>query len=132
MKTGKVLDSYALLSYLQGERGCAVVKAALASDEIRILMNEINLGEVFYILARGRGLAQGDHFLDSILPLLPIKIIGNDLDRVIQAARIKAEYSLSYADCFAVVTARDENAAILTGDPEFKAVESLVRIEWIT
>jgi predicted nucleic acid-binding protein len=51
---------------------------------------------------------------------------------VIEAARIKAEYPLSFSDCFAVDTARRENAIILTGDPEFKKVEHLVEIEWLS
>jgi predicted nucleic acid-binding protein len=40
-------------------------------------------------------------------------------------------YSLSFADCFAVSTARREKARILTGDPEFKKVIDLAEIEWI-
>jgi len=50
---------------------------------------------------------------------------------VINAAKIKAEHPLSFADCFAVVTARKYNAVIMTGDPEFKRVEQLVEIEWL-
>jgi len=50
---------------------------------------------------------------------------------VVAAARIKAGHALPFADCFAVATARKNNAVILTGDPEFKKVEPLVEIEWI-
>jgi ribonuclease VapC len=52
-------------------------------------------------------------------------------DHVIEAARIKAHHPLSFADCFAVATAARENAIVVTGDPEFKAVEKLVEIEWL-
>jgi len=51
---------------------------------------------------------------------------------VIDAARIKAEYPLSFADCFAIAIARCQKAAVLTGDPEFKKVEHLVKIEWLS
>jgi predicted nucleic acid-binding protein len=131
VKTRKVLDSYALLAYLQGEDGCAAVKDAFASSPGGVLMNEINVGEVYYILARGRGRERADYFLNAILPNLPIKVAGNDFDAVIRAARIKAEFSIAYADCFAVATAQRESAALLTGDREFKAVSSLVEIDWI-
>jgi predicted nucleic acid-binding protein len=47
---------------------------------------------------------------------------------VISAAKIKARYALSFADCFAVATAQGENAVVLTGDPEFKNVAELVEI----
>jgi predicted nucleic acid-binding protein len=131
MKAGKVLDSYALLAYLTGEIGSRAVRDALTLDENRVLMNDINVGEVYYIVARERGSAQADRFLGSILPALPIEIISNDFGMVIQAAKIKARNALAYADCFAVATAIREQAAVLTGDPEFKAVESLVAVEWI-
>jgi len=48
-----------------------------------------------------------------------------------EAAKIKGRYPLSYADTFAVATALRKDAAIITGDPEFKQVESLVSIEWL-
>jgi len=38
---------------------------------------------------------------------------------------------MSYADCFAVATALRFNAAILTGDPEFKKIEKTVSVEWL-
>jgi len=94
-------------------------------------MNEINVGEVYYILARGRGRGRADYFLHSILPHLPIRVVGNDFEAVIRAAKIKAGHSLAFADCFAVALAAAEDASLLTGDPEFKAVESLIEIEWI-
>ncbi len=94
-------------------------------------MNEINIGESYYILARKRGPEKADCLLDIILPGLPIRSAANDFHDVIAAARIKAQYPLSFADCFTVETARREGAAIPTGDPEFKSVEHLVTIEWL-
>jgi hypothetical protein len=45
---------------------------------------------------------------------------------VLEAARIKASYRLSYADAFAVATSRAENAYVLTDDPEILALPSAV------
>lgn len=131
MKTRKVLDSYALLAYLQGEAGCSAVKEALTSGQGGVLMNEINVGEVYYIIAKRRTGKQADFFLNDILPHLPIEVVANDFEAVIRAAKIKAGHSLAYADCFAVATAEAHHASILTGDPEFKSVESLIEIDWI-
>lgn len=47
----------------------------------------------------------------------------------IEAARIKAQFSISYANAFAVATAVRERAIILTGDPEFRVVKHLAAIE---
>jgi ribonuclease VapC len=50
---------------------------------------------------------------------------------VIDAAKIKAQYPISYADCFAVATAIREKAVVITGDPDFKHVEKIVEIDWL-
>jgi len=127
----RVLDSYALLAYLKKEDKYEKVKNLLGSKGAVLLMNEINLGECFYILARERGMDRADYFVQSILPSLPIIKRSNTFQDVIEAAKIKSAHALSYADCFAVQTAREENAPIVTGDPEFKKVEKLVKIDWL-
>jgi ribonuclease VapC len=50
---------------------------------------------------------------------------------VFQAAEYKAQYAMSYADCFALACAIENSAVLITGDPEFQAVSHLVKIEWI-
>ena len=131
----KLLDSFALLAYLNKESGFEKVRDALAKAQKSgnsVLMNEINVGETYYILFRKRGPEKAEYFLDTILAGLPIVTVPNSFENVIDAARIKAEYPLSFSDCFAVATALREKAIILTGDPEFKKVEHLVKIEWLS
>jgi len=125
------LDSYALLAYLKKEEKYKKVKDLLGSKDLVLLMNEINLGECFYILARVRGMEKAEYFLHTVLPNLPIKKRANTFQDVIEAAKIKAHHSLSYADSFAIQTSLKENAPIVTGDPEFKKVAKLVKIEWL-
>lgn len=133
VKTLKLLDSYAALVYLKGEKGHEKVKAALADADksgTPLLMSEINIGEVGYIVLR-TGLANNlDDFLSQFLSL-PIRRVPVDFDLVIEAANIKARCPLSYANAFAVAAAIRHNAAIITGDPEFKAVTKLARIDWL-
>jgi predicted nucleic acid-binding protein len=83
-----------------------------------LLINEINVGETYYILSRRRGVKSAEYFLDTILAGLPVKIVPHDFNHVIAAARIKAQHPLSFADSFAVATAMSEGAAVMTGDPE--------------
>ena len=95
-------------------------------------MNEINLGEVFYILARERECLKRKYFINVILPSLPIIRIGNAFEDVLAAAKIKGRHALSFAKkYFAAATAIREKAAIITGDPEFRQLEKEVEIEWI-
>lgn len=133
MKKPILLDSHAALVYLKGEKGHEKVKAALADAErsgVPLLMSEINIGEVGYILLRAGLTNNLDDFLSQFLSL-PIRPVPVDLDLVIEAAKIKARYPLSYADAFAVATALRNDAAIITGDPEFKVVTKLVPIDWL-
>jgi len=127
----RVLDSYALLAYLKKEDKHERVKDLLSSKDIVLFMNEINLGECFYILARERGIDKAEYFVHTVLPNLPIKKIANTFQDVIEAAKIKANHPLSYADCFVILTSLKENAPIITGDPEFKKADKLIRIEWL-
>jgi predicted nucleic acid-binding protein len=50
---------------------------------------------------------------------------------IFQAAEYKAQYAISYADCFALASAVGYKATLVTGDPEFKMVGHLVDIVWI-
>jgi ribonuclease VapC len=134
VKKKRLLDSYALLAYLNKEDGYEKVRTVLANAQqssLPVLMNELNVGETYYILYRKRGHEQAEYFLDTVLAGLPVSMISNDFNAVICAAKIKAQHALSFADCFAVATAQRENAVILTGDPEFKNVEKFVEIEWL-
>jgi ribonuclease VapC len=131
LKKKRVLDAYALLSYLTKESGHARVKDLLASVDTVIVINSINLGEVFYILARARGIHAAEHFLSVILPSLPITVLENSVEDVIAAARIKAKHALSFADCFAAATAIKEGAPLVTGDSEFKKMDKVLDIDWL-
>lgn len=135
MKKARLLDSFALLAYLKKENGYKKVKDILASHEKSeqdLLMNEISVGEVYYILARERSFDAAEYFLHDILPALGIKIVSNSLSDVIEAAKIKAQFPIAYADAFAVATATKYGAALITGDSDFKQVEHLIQIDWLT
>lgn len=133
MKKRILLDSYALLAYLKEEDRYKKVIEFLnsAPDKCIVMMNEINVGESYYIIARERGIKQADYLIETILPNLPIKIISNSLNDIIDASRIKVNHPVSYADCFVVSTAIREKAMIVTGDHDFKRFEDIVEIEWM-
>ena len=128
-----LFDSHALLKFFQKEPGHEQV-ARLLSDarraRTRTLLCAINLGEIIYITRRAFGdqkkievLAHIERLGFSVLP------VPNSL--IFQAAEYKAEHSISYADCFALAAAMDQKASIVTGDPEFRKVEHLVKVVWV-
>jgi ribonuclease VapC len=90
----------------------------------------MNLGEILYVTKRRFGdqrkieiLAHLHRLRFTILP------VPNEL--IYQAAEYKAEYSISYADCFALACAVNHTATIVTGDPEFRKVAHLAKILWV-
>ncbi len=134
MKKKYILDSYAILAWIQEEKGVQFVEDLLYSareNKIELFLNIINLGEIFYRCARILGIPPAQSILDNIR-LLPLKIIPCPNDLVLEAAEIKAQYPIAYADAFVLASAIRENALIITGDPEFKEVEHLVEIHWLT
>ena len=47
------------------------------------------------------------------------------------AAGFRSRYRLSLADAFAAALAKDMKAELVTGDPEFKALEKEIEIQWL-
>jgi ribonuclease VapC len=132
-KRRSLLDSFALLAFLNKERGFEKVKALLrgaVNSREPLLMNEINIGEVYYITARYRSVELAEELLRR-LETLPIDPVGNSFTEVLAAARLKAGFSISYADAFAVATAIRMSAVLVTGDPELRQIEHLVPINWL-
>jgi hypothetical protein len=54
---------------------------------------------------------------------LPVSVKEATQRRVRRAAELKASHAIAYADAFAVATALEFRATLLTGDPEIKPIE---------
>ena len=128
-----LLDSFALLAYLNDEPGKTRVQELLSLAEdrkCRLVMCLVNLGEVLYIAERERGLPLAQSVL-ALIESLPMELLDASRDLVLDAAHVKAHHALSYADAFAVAAAMREGAIVLTSDPEFETVEDLIKVEWL-
>ena len=128
-----LFDAHAILKWTQKERGYQKVKSLLVACREQSAvgyMNQINVGEVYYKTIRAVGLEEAKKFLENFFRL-PLSIINPDSELIWKTSEIKSEYSISYADCFAAATALRYEASILTGDPEFKKIESFVAVEWL-
>lgn len=119
-----------MLAYLQGESNGLRVLGIFQSGSQNIYMSLINVGEVLYITERKQGIRKAQEVLASIRQL-PIELLPVDEQTIFAAAHIKANYTVSYADSFAIVAAQTVGGTLMTGDPEFGAVEELVNIEWL-
>jgi len=104
----KVLDAHALLTFFEKEPGYEKVQAALMNaveKDVNLLMTSVNYGEVYYIVLRECGQQKADE-IERIIRTLPIEIVDADIAMAKEAARFKAKYKISYADCFAAALTR--------------------------
>ncbi len=128
-----ILDSFALLAFLEGEVGAQRVQRILeraTNEETLAYLSLINLGEILYITEREQGLAQAQKVLAAI-DALPITLLPATRERILAAAHLKANHRLAYADAFAAAAAQEFEGTLVTGDPEFESVAQLIRIEWL-
>ena len=133
MAAAKVLDSWALLCYLEQEPGYEKIiklfeKAVESSKPL--LMCIVNWGEVYYQVARRFG-EQKAQEIEEVIQTLPISLVEANKELTREAARTKAAKRMAYADCFAVALARLKKAELYTGDPEFKVVEKDIKVVWL-
>jgi ribonuclease VapC len=133
MMRNYLFDAFPLLCWLQEEPGYQLIDDLLTEAETgksSISIHIINLGEVFYRLCRVSGMKRGEEILDKIR-MLPIQILSISDEEVMEAAKIKAKYPISYADAFAVAKALQSGATVVTGDPEYKKVSKIIEILWV-
>jgi predicted nucleic acid-binding protein len=133
LAAAKVLDSWALLCYLEQEPGYEKIielfeKAVESSKPL--LMCVVNWGEVYYQVLRRFG-DQKAQEIEQLIQSFPITLVEVNKELTHEAARIKATKRMAYADCFAVALSRLRKAELYTGDPEFKAVEKDIKVVWL-
>jgi ribonuclease VapC len=133
LKNGLVFDSWAILAYVQAEPAGARVRSLLIeATEVRrsLWMTNINLGEVWYMLARRNSGAYASQQLAE-LGQICIERVDIDWPMVLEAADYKSRHKISYADAFAAALAKQRHAELVTGDREFRALESEIKIHWL-
>jgi len=127
-----VFDSWAILAYAQDEPAADLVENLLL-DSSRLQnawISSMNLGEVWYTLARRRSRYLADQQLVTLTEI-GLQRIDVDWPMVLQAADFKSRHKISYADAFAAALAKQRDAELVTGDPEFRVLDSEIRIHWL-
>ena len=132
-KPAFVLDTFAFLAYLRDEPAAPRVQKLLMDAEKSkciLFISLINLGEILYSTERRGGISKVQDTL-ALVQRLPIEVLPVDEQTVFAAAHIKANHTISYADSFVVAIGIEENAMVITADPEFHSVEQIVEVEWL-
>jgi len=104
------------------------VLRSAATGGCRLLLHIINLGEVVYTVGKHLGRDAAEKTRTQI-GLLPVEVVRWSEPLFWHAVALKSQHAMSYADCFAAALAMERGATLLTSDPEFGTVASLVEVE---
>ena len=127
MSTIYVLDACALIalfSYEDGAEKVASIYKDANNGNAKIMMNAVNLLEVYYDFYR----AYSKETADVMIAQVEASIINviTDINKTLltEAGRLKATYKISLADSFALSQAKTTGGLLLTSDHhEFDAIE---------
>lgn len=131
------LDAFAWLAWVQDEPGAAAVQHCLDQAErghAECVTSIINLGEAYYRLVRVERREVAESLWRMALRrTLPVAVKEATRRRVRRAAELTAAHAIAYADAFAVATALEFRATLLTGDPEIKPLEGEqhLEVQWL-
>ena len=128
-----MLDSYAVLAFLEDEIGGEIVNQLLQSPGAQFYISAINMGEIFYILVRERGIKAAELVESELSQAHNIRVVEATWELAKMAALFKSSggIGISYADCFAAALAIEKDAPLITGDNEFKQVNDKLQIIWL-
>lgn len=131
----KVLDSWALIAFFEDEPAADAVEEMLHQATLerhRLYLSVVNWAEVYYGTLREVSPEAAEARARDIATL-PIEVVGvgGDLRLARLAAQFKGRHRISLADAFAAALAKEKKAELVTGDPEFKALEKEIRIHWL-
>ena len=131
-KVIRVLDSWPLLAYFedQASASAAIRIFEEASNDHKMLISAINWGEILYLMERRYGLQKRDQ-VEVIMDQMPLEVIPVETNIAREAARMKVQFKIGYADCFAAALAFLKEAELVTGDKDFRVLKDEIRIHWL-
>ena len=130
-----VFDSYAFIALFRHEPGGPFVEEQLlniAKGDTEGWLSSVNLGEVFYMMARKGNVEDAASAVSDILQW-PVIIEEPTTDFCLLAAELKIHHKISYADAFAAALTIQKKATLITGDKEFNSLikETNFKVKYI-
>jgi predicted nucleic acid-binding protein len=129
-----VLDSSALIRYIDNEAGAVRVEqilAACAALRARAVLSAVQWGEVSGNVRKRFGSKKEEQTMTQLLPS-EVEIVTVTGERAVRAAALRVDRKIPFADAFAVeLTMGSAEHVLVTADYDFKAVEDLIKIEFL-
>lgn len=125
-----VLDTSALLTFIEQEDGCATIENILQQArqrKSRIYLSFISFMELYYITWQEKG----EHTAREVMVMLqslPVERVDSNARLTLSAGRIKAKHRLSVADAFIAATAIEKEAVLVHKDPELAVIAQYIEI----
>ena len=130
-----VLDSSAVLRYLDHEAGAERVVEifrACASESAAMCISALQWGEIAGVLRKRFGAREQASILLRLMRMNPC-IVSADAEHAVRAASLRVDRKIAYADAFALDLAMESiDHVLVTADYDFKAVNDLARIEFLS
>lgn len=127
--TEYVLDTSALLTYIENEEGVSEIEALLQKaldEEVVLYISTVSCIEVFYITWQEQGkevAAERIKLIDDLMILQ--EPVVSQLNQII--GEIKATKSMSFADCCIAGLAKSKKATLVHKDPEYEQIENEIQ-----
>jgi predicted nucleic acid-binding protein len=129
-----VLDSSAVLRYLDGEAGAGRVKEIFRTclgGKTKMCVSALQWGEIAGELRKRLGAEAGLRVLETLLPF-ELEVVAASAQRAVNAAALKVAHKIAYVDSFALELAEDSpNHILVTADYDFQSVAGLASIEFL-
>jgi PIN domain nuclease of toxin-antitoxin system len=129
-----ILDSSAILRYLDGEAGgvrvSEIIKSHLAG-RCEAMISALHWGEVAGVTHKVHG-CQGMDLALSRLHAFGLEIVPVDADRAVRASFVKLKRGIPYVDAFAIeLAANSAERVFVTADFNFKLASRDAAIEFL-
>jgi predicted nucleic acid-binding protein len=122
-----VLDTSAILSFIEDEAGADRVGEILQQEEVWLPW--LILMETYYISRQEQDQAEAERRY-ALLKQLPVTLLWEVNEQtLLTAARLKALHRISLADAIIAAYAVVQKAILVHKDPEFEALSSQVTLE---
>ncbi|MDR3753776.1 MAG: type II toxin-antitoxin system VapC family toxin [Terracidiphilus sp.] len=124
-----VLDANAVLRYFVKGPGIEILDRIFAQaqrGEAALAMSVINRGEALYILAKRVGMLNAIETLRTLAHYVESVDVSEQF--ATEAATLKFNYRLGYADCFAAILAIRRGATLVTADPDFVKLGRILKV----
>jgi predicted nucleic acid-binding protein len=124
-----VLDANALIHFFRRTPGFLQVRGLIQQAKegrAHLAISVVNLGEVFYVLAHYFGVEEARRCILETQKSVTTISISDEM--ALDAALLRYQYKLGYADCFAAELAMRTGATLVTADADFAKLGKRLKV----